>query len=190
MKGRIQCFNFLFSLRNNGENRNFILFEFSTMYWTSVNTREPWRENGIFKAAMDGSGRRKLAEIFAFGISIDVQSKRLYWAQQVRGTDVAKIQSSNLEGGEIVTIAELSGFFFKITFYGQRLYMNSPFSTTIKSVTTAGTDLRVEYTGSVPIYELTVPTSTLGNRTNPCKGQNCAGLCLLTPASFRCLPWQ
>ena len=111
------------------------------MYWTR-------RAGGghsavVSKGGMDGSNLRDLIEgsSEADGIVIDLKGKRLYWSDRSN----SRIQSSNLDGGDVVTVHQLSASPYGIGLLGERLYWSHRDINTVQSSSIQpGSDVRVE----------------------------------------------
>ena len=150
------------------------------MYWTG-------RQGIIGKVGMDGSNPTiiKGGSSETNIIQIDFQRGRLYWAS----LDNNIIESSNLNGGDLQTIHQLSEGPWGLTILGERLYGGYWFSSTVQSSNIhTGADVRVEHVGSARTAHLTVPIwNPPGNRTNNCEGIVCSGVCVLTPTFYKCL---
>lgn len=157
------------------------------MYWTA--------EGSIFRAGMDGSDRKILTTIplsgrrALRGITIDFQTSRLLWAC----ADGDKVQSSNMDGGDIQTIITVpsNSWPFGIGMFADRIYWTNYNLKTLSSCTRTGEDYRILYTGTIssPFHLAMVPAlDPPKTRGNPCERQNCTGVCVLTPTASRCLP--
>ena len=85
------------------------------MYWTNL-------AGSIMKAGMDGSDATLVVSGLQLpkGIVIDYGSSRLFWVDELAN----KIQSSNLAGGDIRTVVQLSASANPqgIALYGNKLY--------------------------------------------------------------------
>ena len=141
---------------------------------------------GILKAGMDGSNPIRIVTALGepCGIIIDYHSSRLYWADL--GTK--EIQSSNLEGGDIVTVITLQVGPYGIALLGDKLYWGHYQSNAVQSCSTSGTGLRTVHDGTTITWQFTVPAWGLSrNRTDHCEQHTCSNVCVLTPTSFRCL---
>ena len=154
------------------------------MYWT---TYAP-ASGVIFTAGMDGSNPRSLVAGTeqASGVQIDLEKRRLYWTLY----EIKRIQSSKLDGSDVVTIHQLADCPIGIAVVGERLYWGYPQVNTIHSGgVQPGSGIRVEYVGESPTRHFTVPLwNPPRNRTNHCEGVVCSGVCVLKPnSSYRCL---
>ena len=154
------------------------------MYWT--NSLEP-NNVTIFKAGMDGMNKTPLVSgsLRGYGIQIDLETRRLYWADETN----RRIQSSNLDGTDVVTIQQLSGGPFGLALADQRLYWGYRNSNTVQSSgIQPGAEVRVEYTGTYLTRYFAAPNwNPPKNRTNHCEQVDCSGVCVLTPHSYRCI---
>ena len=153
------------------------------MYWTKAGGY------GVFQGGMDGSNPTNFPEVTgeADGIQIDFNTRRLYWAQYGQGL----IQSSNLDGTDLVTIQERPAGPFGLALVGSRVYWGywSSNGAIESSSVEPGSEIRVEITGRVVTRHFTVPLwNPPRNRTNDCEGIECSGVCVLTPSSYKCLP--
>lgn len=138
------------------------------------------------KAGMDGSSPVRLVTALGepCGIVIDFQSLRLYWADLV----TQKIQSSNLVGGNIVTLVELQFHPYGIALLNDKLYWGYYMSTMVQSCSKSGTGISTVYNVTAFTWHLTVPTWNLPrNRIDHCEQHSCSSICVLSPTSFRCL---
>ena len=158
------------------------------MYWTR-------RVGGghtaiVSKGGMDGFNPTDLlggsGEVD--GIVIDLIGRRLYWSDRTN----RRIQSSNLNGGDVMTIHQLQASPYGISLLGQRLYWgHRDFNTVQSSSTQAGSDVRVEVVGkSVARHFTAAVWHSPRHRPNDCKGVSCPGLCVLTPTSYKCLQFK
>lgn len=122
------------------------------------------------------------------GVAIDHSTRRLYWADW--GAKV--IQYSSLDGSQVITVSHATSAPWGIALSGQRLYWSlKDGENRVISSARMGGEIRVMYSGSVPITHLAVQDSTVTkSRGNDCHGvRDCDdGVCVLTPASFTCLP--
>ena len=142
----------------------------------------------IMRAGMDGSSPVTLVSASgdAYGIVIDFKASKLFWPDD----DHHIIQSSNLQGGDRLTIVQLSNVYpHGIAFAKDRIYWGESISKKLQSSTTAGDDITTLHTDSGGIRHLTVvPDFSLPrNRTNYCARHSCEKVCVLTATSFRCL---
>ena len=147
------------------------------------------------KASMDGTNAveivsRSLSGLSdPMGVAIDHWSLKLYWAD----FDIAKIQSSTLDGQDVQTIVDLpSGIPLLGLAMDEDLIYFSDWdmrSSTLMSCNKTGGDMRILCNSSAPIQQPTVVTAVPPptTRSNDCAGQSCSGICVLMPASFRCL---
>ena len=117
------------------------------MYWTRrILTGN---EAIVLKGGMDGSNPVDLVggpgEVH--GIYIDLKSRRLYWANANQST----IRSSNLNGGDVVTIHQLSIRPHGIAILGGRLYWGSWQSNINEKriIIQPGSGLCIEHIGSM-----------------------------------------
>ena len=140
---------------------------------------------------MDGSNPTTIVTGLsdAFGIVIDYETSRLYWADQGQGAK--KIQSSNLQGADKRVEVQLS----TTAPYGLAvlndtiIWSNGVGGALQQRGTESGAIVRSLYTGSNIIRHLTIvpPYNLPTNRINHCANQNCPKICLLTTSSFRCV---
>ena len=153
------------------------------MYWT----RSFGGETLVATGGMDGSNPRNLVAGTgqASSIQIDLQNRRLYWANRSNKT----IQSSSLNGDDVVTIHKLSEKPFGIALLRTKLYWGYNGANTVQSGgIQPGSDVQVEHTVSVSTRHFTVPIWNLPiNRANHCSGRVCSGVCVLTPTSYKCV---
>ena len=150
------------------------------MYWTRIGP------GVIEKAGMDGSRPVTVVAGLAgpCSITIDFHGSRLFWAEYLNNL----IQSSGLDGRDVVTKAQVSNSPFGITISRQRIYWSLFSSNVMTSSTTTGGDIRTEHNGTSYIRHLMASDWNLpGNRINPCEKQTCSGICVLALTSFRCL---
>ena len=150
------------------------------MYWTS----ESWNDSSICNGDMDASGPSNIVTQLQNpgGIVIDFQVARLYW------TDLSKIQSSNFDGGDVLTIVENLELPVGIALVGDKIFWGSA-NGQLKSRTKEGTDIRSLHNETSSIVHLTV-VPDLGlprNRRNHCQGRQCSGICVLIRSSSRCV---
>ena len=150
---------------------------------------------GVFRAGMDGSkiswyGQDHIVKGFgdAYGIQIDIEKRRLYWAN--RG--YKRILSSNVDGGDVVILHQLyDAGPYGLALLGDRLYWGHLDSNLIQTGgTQPGSNVRVEYIGSGPTGLFTAPVwNPPTNRTNPCNKWSCSAsnVCVLGPNSIRCV---
>lgn len=141
----------------------------------------------ILKAGMDGSEPTSLVRGSgdADGIDIDLQSKRIYWAEFYNN----RIGSSNLHGGDMFTVALNTSGPYGIAIVGERVWWGHPWSGVVQSVSKSGSGIRTEFTAQYNTRQFVVPNwEPLTTRQNHCDQQICLGICVLSPNSFRCLP--
>ena len=140
------------------------------------------------KASTDGMNSKQIVSGLGdpTGITVDYKSSKLFWVDHTSNL----VQSSTLEGRNVNTVLEISGFKpWGIALSENKIYLgNCRWASELRSCTRTGADMRTLYNASRPIQQLTVvapaPAST---RRNHCTGQSCYGICVLTPSSFRCL---
>ena len=162
------------------------------MFWTSYNSIDSTVVDGsVSRAGMDGWDPSVIVTGLGvpYGIAIDFQSSRLYWADG----GYNRVQSSNLEGTDIQTVITLprDSVPFGIALHGGRIYCTNWITKRLQSFTTAGQDVRVLHEDSNNLKHLAVISSRSDlprNRTNHCANQQCPKLCVLTRTSFRCVP--
>ena len=156
------------------------------MYWTGM------AGFTVRKGGMDGSNPTTIVPAVTTGraeadaILIDFNARRLYWTHWGHGL----IQSSNLDGGDIVTIHERSQKPYGLALVGDRIYWGYWDTSTVleSSSLKPGSEIRVELTGKAVTRLFTVPLwNPPRNRTNNCEGIACSGVCVLTPTSYTCL---
>ena len=140
---------------------------------------------GILKAGTDGSNPTGIVKCSegAYGIQIDYKAKRLYWAEYY----VDRIRSSDLDGGDVVTIAETPAP-YGIALVDQRIYWGEYSSGLVYSISVEGTGIRNE-TNAIArtrnfVYSNWNPPK---NRSNDCEQQSCGFVCVLSRTSFKCL---
>ena len=150
---------------------------------------------GVYRAEMDGSNFTDIAPAgnTAGGISLDpTDSDRLYWTD--RGND--RTVSSRKDGIDIQTIVQLdTADPFGLIALNGSLYWGSWYGRALQRSSTTGEDVVALYNSTSRINHMTVvPSPDLmnefrnGNRvSNPCGGQVCSHICVLTANSFRCL---
>ena len=152
------------------------------MYWTAD-------AGSIVQAGMDDSDPFTIFSGLRSprGITIDFQSARLYWTCKGDNT----VQTSNMEGKGIRTVIQLpsGSVTYGVGLFGERIYWTNYESKTLQSSTKTGQDVRTLLTGSSAFFRFVVASNftTPTNRTNPCEGQRCSKVCVLTPTSFSCL---
>ena len=134
---------------------------------------------------MDGTSLVVIAERLGnpSGLAIDHISSRLVWADYPRN----HVMTSDLRGGDVQKIGEQSkprG----VAVYNDYVYWGDSAAKKLLRGTTSGGNIQSIDLGS-SIEHLTVATDTYPNitRSNHCEGQRCAGICVLTETSFRCL---
>ena len=143
-------------------------------------------EHCIFKAGTDGSSPTGIVAgaQAAHGIQIDFQSRRLYWAEWFD----SRIRSSNLDGGEVLTVNGNSRP-FGISLVGSRIFW-SDYLGELRSMLKSGREiLNVRETSGmyIPAHIAATDWNLPKNRPNHCASQDCSGLCVLTRTSFKCL---
>ena len=158
---------------------------FSVMYWSKIDNSTG---GSIVKAGMDGSESEPIRFVTGLGepcgITLDFAGSRLYWAD----LKAKKIQSSNLDGKELKTVAEVPLSPYGIALLDGRIYWSYWDSKIVQSCSKSG-EIRKIYEGTVSSRDITVPVWNLPkNRTNDCDHQNCSRICVLSPVSFKCLP--
>ena len=140
----------------------------------------------VARAGMDGSNNAIIVTglVQPAGIVLDSASSRLYWADRM----AQKIQSSNLDGDDVITIATLAGQPYGIAIVQNRLYWSIECVHVIQRSETDGRGIISMYNGTSDIRHFTAPDLNVpSNRTNPCREENCSGVCVLTPTSYACL---
>ena len=118
-------------------------------------------------------------------IVIDFQASKLYWTD----FDASKIQYSYLDGGKAHTILENLAGPMGIALIGGKMFWGDWTNKTLQASARGGTDISAHHTDTYSIRYLTVgPDLELPrNRSNPCEGQKCSSICVLTTTSYRCL---
>ena len=111
------------------------------------------------------------------GLVVDFESSRLYWAEKF----AKKIQSCSLDGGEVLTVAEVSSQPLGIAFVDQMLFWSLEEEGKVESMEKGGGEVRSVYNGThQDFHHLTSPDVVLRrNRKNPCGRQACKGVCVL-----------
>ena len=153
------------------------------MFWTRFS---PTR--CIVKGGMDGSNPEILIPGLTnpLGIVIDFEASRLYWAE----FNDNRIQSSNLQGGDIITAVQMSGSgLYGIAIAKDRIFWGNYVDRSLQSSSKTGEDVRTLAVQDYYIRHITlVPDLTLPrNRTNHCDRHECSKVCVLTATSFRCV---
>ena len=141
----------------------------------------------IMRAGMDGSKPTTLVtELeWPYGITMDFETSQLFW------TDFfgSKVESSDLRGADRKMITKTHIGPSGITCTDGRLYWGEFDSKELQSSAINGDDQTTLYTdkksiaGVIVVPDLNRPP----NRTNPCGKNSCAGVCVLTATSSRCL---
>ena len=137
---------------------------------------------------MDGSNLERISTQFyaTWGITVDIHSSTLYVADSSNN----KIWSHRLDGRETKVVAEYSGTSKGIALVEQRLYWGLYYKNRVESIAMGGTgDTTSVYFGeNGRIWGLTSPDwSLVANQINPCAGQTCSGVCVLTRTHYRCM---
>ena len=158
------------------------------MYYTLV-THSPLSTR-ILKAGMDGASPVTVIPGLndVYGMIIDYESSRLYWADH----GSMKIQSSNLQGGDISTEVLLSanGPYGLGLLHDTIIWGNFHGRALQQRTIGAAANISTLYTGSHFIRHLTIvppPYNRPPNRKNDCAGQTCSKVCVLTASSFSCV---
>ena len=158
-----------------------------TMYWTTY--YDSRRRGSITRAGLDGSNRTEIVEGLQSpgGIVIDHSSSMLFWTDHFANC----IQSSDLDGGNIRTVATLQGRTtpWGIALYGDKLFWGNYHTMTLQSANkSGGSDQTVYRTDTNPTHLVLVTKAVPKiSRRNDCDGQSCGKICVLTPTSFRCV---
>ena len=159
------------------------------MFWTSRNSSN--HVGSVRRAGMDGWEPSEIVTgtFVPYGIAIDFQSSRLYWAD----SRYNKVYSSNLEGTDLQVVIQVpgSGLTFGIALHGSRIYCTSLYTKKLQSFSMDGQDYRVLHEDAYVLRHLAIISSRSDlprNRTNHCANQQCSNVCVLTPKSFRCVP--
>ena len=157
----------------------------SKLYFTATTS--------IFRADMDVTNFEQVTRglTSASGITIDIHSSRLYWADEGART----IRSSNTDGSDVQTIVQFPSDTHPtgIITFGDTVYWGTWGRRSLQSCTKTGGNVRSLYDGNSNFMDLTLISSKLGanlleNVTNPCAAQVCSHLCALKPKNtFRCL---
>lgn len=126
-------------------------------------------------------------------LAIDFEASRLYWACGHIGDN--RIQSSNMHGRDKQTVIQTRGgsWTWGVGLLGNRVYFTNFNTMTLQSVTKAGNDIRVLHNGTTEFYGLAVvPTgfNVTRYRNNHCENKNCQEFRVLTPTSYKCLPFE
>ena len=153
------------------------------MYWTEYYGNS---SGSIMKAGMDGSGPVILVTGLRepCGITFDIDGARLYWADLLG----KKIQSSNLDGGEVITITEVPVGPYGIALLDDRLYWSYWDSKVVQSSSKDGTEFQRIFEGTGSSRDFAVPTWNLPTkRPNFCSHRLCPNICVLSPKVFQCL---
>ena len=137
---------------------------------------------------MDGSNHSRIVPnlIKPFGLTIDFQNSRLYWR------DASILKSSDMHGGDIKTVVQRPGNYGPkgIGLLAGRIYWTGH-GQTLESCTMTGDDVRILHTGSGIFLQLAVvprPDLPGTKRANHCENQCGDKVCVLTTASYKCLP--
>ena len=152
------------------------------MYWTT--------DRGIMKAWMDGTNSVEIVSGLRhpMGVTMDYESPRLFWVEQ----GSKKVQSSGSDGSNVVTLAQLKDTPLGIAVDATRVYFSSyAIPSVLRSCNKTGGDMKELYTydGGDEMGHIALITSRppLATRQNHCANQNCSGICVLIPNSYRCL---
>ena len=151
------------------------------MYWTSD-------QGDIRRAQMDGSNAVEIVSGLRepIGIAIDYDASRLFWTEFIGN----KICSSNLDGADVRTIVTLQTYVgpWGIAVHNNRVYWGNSNGRSLQSSTKLGQNVRTVLKESSYIKHLTTTSRDLPiTRQNPCEGQNCSNICVLTTTAFRCI---
>ena len=138
--------------------------------------------------AMDGSNLASTSSGFstARGMTVDIHSSRLYFHDDYNSI----IRSSRLDFSDMNIVAQPSRQSYGIVLVEQRLYWGLHYENRVESKSTAGggDTTSVYIGGNGRIRDLTSPDWSLAaNQTNPCAGQTCSGVCVLTRTHYRCM---
>ena len=151
---------------------------------------------------MDGSSPKVIlppapTKYYPRQIAIDSISSRLYWTESY----LAKITSSDLEGGDVQTVVnqgpnmdQLVG----IGLFGDRIYWGNLNTNVIYSSSKTGADISTVYNSSSTegvrdfnhnLVLFSPKGPDFENSTNRCKDvPDCLGICVSNRDSWRCLP--
>ena len=121
------------------------------MYWSNY---APGDNSAIVRSEMDGSNPVAVVTQLRdpCGLAIDISSSRLYWA----GGPTGNVQSSNLGGGNILTLVQASSAPYGIAITHQKLFW-SPDNSTLQSSNVDGSNIRTVFIGPADIRLLAVP---------------------------------
>ena len=158
---------------------------FSFIYYSRY-TNDP-NLHCVLRAGTDGAGATGIVmgSRGAFGVQIDFESRRLYWAEYWEN----RIRSSNLDGSDLVTLISETFSPYGIAHLGQKIYWGQHFSGEIRSTSKSGTEIGHEATVGAKMKHLVAPNwNPPRNRVNQCEQQVCLGVCVLSRTSFECLP--
>ena len=154
------------------------------MYYTSYERST----STIWRAGMDGSDPVAIVTGLSQcrDVQIDFDTSRLFWSLGNEG----RIESSNLEGRDRRRIfQDLGGYPFGLAPARNQIFWGEFHSKKLRSSRMKGDDILTRHTEISGILHLAiVPSSRPSqNRMNPCEGQSCAFVCVLTINSFRCI---
>jgi low density lipoprotein-related protein 2 len=178
---------------NNPSNKR-VLIDKSQVYGLALDPNSGFlffstvsRPAKIYRALLDGTNLTAVVQSglsLPYTISIDYQSKRIYWAD----SGLARIQSSDYEGNNIVTILSsgistpmsLNVFKFNLYFIDSRLYNIYKMPKFYSSVPSL-IDSNINNLYQIKVFSKDVQTSI---ENHPCSRQNgdCSHLCFAVPS--------
>ena len=153
------------------------------MYLTQFSMTKSW----ILKADMDGHNIIVVAHEtgYPMGIAVDFWSSLIFWARA--GASLG-VMTSNLHGKNVQVVAEDEiDFPYGIAVSESEIFWGSQ-GGKVKSSSKLGVNITVLYNGTAPVRHIVLANrlSSTRSRSNDCF-EVCVGICVLTPASFRCL---
>ena len=141
----------------------------------------------ILKADMDGQNIIVVAHGTGcpMGIAVDFWSSKIFWARA--GASLG-VMTSDLQGKDVQVVAKDGvDFPWGIAVSESEIFWGSQ-DGKIKSSSKLGVNVTVLYNGTAPVRHIVLANrlSSTRSRSNDCF-EVCFGICVLTPASFRCL---
>ncbi|XP_050708950.1 low-density lipoprotein receptor-related protein 4-like [Eriocheir sinensis] len=153
------------------------------LFWTD------WgRPSKIERSYLDGSDRRSIIDRksgWPNGLTIDYQMKRIFW----NDAKVETIDSSDLNGENVVTLIREVPHPFGLTLLGDHIYWSNWEKTTIERADkTSGQNRKMVRSRIEGIMEVKAVEANSQPGWNPCGDRNggCTHLCFFLPSGRRC----
>lgn len=134
---------------------------------------------------MDGTSPVQIVDGVGYpeGIGIDPSTSRILCADYSGN----RIVSTNLAGGDIQTVGTESKPRGVAGYNGKVFWGNPTAKKLLSGTISGGNAVSVDVQSSISHLIVVTGNAPKVSRPNHCKGQSCAGICVLSAESFRCV---